>query len=154
MRLISANDELQKLSRYVEVNQAFKFSMTPDDVLCLIVDAAMNDLVRPSLYDAWHEIEHVGSTDGDEVSYDIVGPVCESADTFARARGLPRCNAGDLLMIRNTGAYGTSMASTFNSRPLIAEVLLDDGRYAVVRRRQTIDELVAGERVADTWCKA
>jgi len=120
----------------------------------LIVDAAMNDLVRPSLYDAWHEIEHVGRTDGDEVSYDIVGPVCESADTFARARGLSRCNAGDLLMIRNTGAYGTSMASTFNSRPLIAEVLLDGGRYAVVRRRQTIDELVAGERVADTWCKA
>jgi len=119
----------------------------------VIVDAAMNDLVRPSLYDAWHEIEHVCRTHGDEVSYDIVGPVCESADTFARARRLPRCNAGDLLMIRNTGAYGTSMASTFNSRPLIAEVLLDGGRYAVVRRRQTIDELVAGERVADTWCK-
>ena len=118
----------------------------------LVLDAAMNDLARPSLYDAWHEIEHVSATDSEAVSYDIVGPVCESADTFARARRLPRCAAGDLLMIRNTGAYGASMASTFNSRPLIAEVLLDDGRYAIVRRRQTVEELTAGERAADTWC--
>jgi len=118
----------------------------------LVLDAAMNDLVRPSLYDAWHDIEHVGAAQGEPVRYDVVGPVCESADTFARDRPLPRCTAGDLMMIRNTGAYGSSMASTFNSRPLIAEVLLDDGRYAVVRRPQTIDELTRGECAADNWC--
>ena len=111
----------------------------------LILDAAMNDLQRPSLYDAWHDIERVSAGGGPPTTYDIVGPVCESADTFARDRRLPRCEAGDLLMIRNTGAYGASMASTFNSRPLAAEVLLDHGRYAVVRQRQTIDELTAGE---------
>jgi diaminopimelate decarboxylase len=119
----------------------------------LVLDAAMNDLVRPSLYDAWHEIEHVGPAQGEPVRYDVVGPVCESADTFARDRPLPRCMVGDLMMIRNTGAYGTSMASTFNSRPLIAEVLLDDGRYAVVRRPQTIEELTRGECAADNWCR-
>jgi diaminopimelate decarboxylase len=117
----------------------------------LVLDAAMNDLQRPSLYDAWHEIETVAPAGEDLVNYDIVGPVCESADTFARARQLPRCQAGDLLMIRNTGAYGASMASTYNSRLLAAEVLLDRGRYAVVRRRQTLAELTAGEMPANAW---
>jgi diaminopimelate decarboxylase len=84
-------------------------------------------------------------------SYDVVGPVCETSDTFARGRELPRCAPGDLLMIKATGAYGASMASTFNSRPLAAEVLLDHGRYAVVRRRQTLEEMVAGEQAAQTW---
>jgi len=112
----------------------------------LVVDAAMNDLQRPSLYDAWHEIEHVAAVDGRrDAVYDIVGPVCESADTFARDRRLPECRAGDLLMIKATGAYGASMASTYNSRPIAAEVLLDAGRYAVVRRRQSFEEMIAGE---------
>jgi diaminopimelate decarboxylase len=80
--------------------------------------------------------------------------VCESADTFARARELPRCEAGDLLMIKSTGAYGASMASTYNSRPLAAEVLLDNGRYAIIRRRQTIEEMLAGESQAIVWRSA
>ncbi len=117
----------------------------------LVLDAAMNDLQRPSLYDAWHDIQPVSATSDPDTVYDIVGPVCESADTFARDRPLPRCAAGDLLMIRSTGAYGASMASTFNSRPLVAEVLLDHGRYAVVRRRQTLEEMIAGEQPATAW---
>jgi diaminopimelate decarboxylase len=120
----------------------------------LILDAAMTELIRPSLYDAWHDI--VPLVDGSRPlqTYDVVGPVCETGDTFARGRELPRCQAGDLVMIRATGAYGASMASTYNSRPLAAEVLLDRGRYAVVRRRQTFEEMIAGERPAQQWQQA
>jgi len=117
----------------------------------LVLDAAMTELIRPSLYDAWHDIEPVAASDSPVTAYDIVGPVCESSDTFARDRQLPRCATGDLLMIRSTGAYGASMASTFNSRPFASEVLLDNGRYAIVRRRQTIEELLAGEVAVKTW---
>ena len=118
----------------------------------LVLDAAMNDLLRPSLYDAWHDIELVGDAAGREpLAYDVVGPVCETGDTFAVARTLPRCEAGDLLAIRATGAYGASMASTYNSRPLAAEVLVDGDRYAVVRRRQSFDEMIAGEQPAGEW---
>jgi diaminopimelate decarboxylase len=118
----------------------------------LVLDAAMNDLARPSLYDAWHDVEPV---DGDPArpmtTYDIVGPVCETGDTFARSRVLPECAAGDLLMIRATGAYGASMASTYNSRPLAAEVLVEHGRYAIVRRRQSFEDMIAGEQPAQDW---
>ena len=118
----------------------------------LVLDAAMNDLARPSLYDAWHDILPVGGDPARRLTtYDIVGPVCETGDTFARARVLPECAAGDLLMIKATGAYGASMASTYNSRPLAAEVLLERGRYAVVRRRQTFEEMIAGEQPAQHW---
>ena len=118
----------------------------------LVVDAAMNDLLRPSLYDAWHDIARVdGPSGAAKQAYDIVGPVCESGDTFAVARELPECLPGDLLAIAGTGAYGAAMASTYNSRPLAAEVLLDDGRYAIVRERQTIDQMIAGEQPARTW---
>ena len=117
----------------------------------LILDAAMNDLLRPSLYDAWHDIVPLVDDSRTMQTYDVVGPVCETGDTFARDRELPECNAGDLVMIKATGAYGASMASTYNSRPLAAEVLLDRGRYAVVRERQTLEEMIAGEQPADHW---
>jgi len=117
----------------------------------LVLDAAMNDLQRPSLYDAWHDIVPVADEPRPMTTYDIVGPVCETGDTFARARELPECVAGDLLLIKATGAYGTSMASTYNSRPLAAEVLLQRGRYAVVRRRQHFEEMIAGEQPARNW---
>jgi diaminopimelate decarboxylase len=117
----------------------------------LVLDAAMNDLARPSLYDAWHDIVPVANETRPETVYDVVGPVCETGDTFARDRRLPACAAGDLLMIRTTGAYGASMASTYNSRPLAAEALLDRGRYAVVRRRQHFEEMTAGEPSARHW---
>ena len=117
----------------------------------LVLDAAMTELVRPSLYGAWHDIVPVTREARPPQVYDIVGPVCETSDTFARDRALPECGPGDLLMIKATGAYGASMASNYNSRPLAAEVLLDRGRYAVVRRRQTFDEMVAGEQPATDW---
>lgn len=122
----------------------------------LIVDAAMNDLLRPSLYDAWHDIELIdGESDRNglrpDTVYDVVGPVCETSDTFAIGRRLPQCRTGDLLAIRCTGAYGASMSSTYNSRPLAAEVMVDDGCYAVIRRRQSFEEMVAGEEAATLW---
>jgi diaminopimelate decarboxylase len=117
----------------------------------LVLDAAMNDLQRPSLYDAWHDIVPVSNTMRPTQSYDIVGPVCETGDTFARGRMLPECSAGDLLMIKATGAYGASMASTYNSRPLAPEILLDQGRYAVIRRRQHFEDMIAGEQPARGW---
>jgi diaminopimelate decarboxylase len=118
----------------------------------LVIDAAMNDLLRPSLYDAWHEIVPVVCDPGRPLAtYDIVGPVCETGDTFALARELPECEAGDLLAVRATGAYGASMASTYNSRPIAAEVLVEDGRYAIVRRRQTFEEMLEGEQLMQEW---
>ena len=117
----------------------------------LILDAAMNDLLRPSLYDAWHDIVPLHGTAMPLRRYDVVGPVCETGDTFAVGRELPECEAGDLVLIRHTGAYGASMASTYNSRPLAAEVMLDQGRYAIVRRRQSFDEMIAGEQPATDW---
>jgi diaminopimelate decarboxylase len=119
----------------------------------LVIDAAMNDLLRPSLYGAWHDIVPVErhAAAARMRRYDIVGPVCETGDTFAVSRELPECVAGDLLAIRGTGAYGASMASTYNSRPLAAEVLLDAGRYAIIRNRQTFEDMVAGEQAAQAW---
>jgi len=111
----------------------------------------MNDLVRPSMYDAWHDIVPVSHADRAPATYDVVGPVCETGDTFARHRELPECRAGDLLMIKSAGAYGSSMASTYNSRPLAAEVLLDRGRYAIIRQRQRLESIVADEVPADHW---
>ena len=117
----------------------------------LILDAAMTELIRPSLYDAWHDIVPLVDETRPLQIYDVVGPVCETGDTFACDRTLPECRAGDLVMIKVTGAYGASMASNYNSRPLAAEVLLDRGRYAIVRRRQTFEEMVAGEQPATKW---
>lgn len=113
-----------------------------------VVDGAMNDLIRPTLYDAWHEIvpvrEHMG---GPLVPTDVVGPICESGDFLAQGRDLPRLAAGDLLVVRSAGAYGAVMASTYNSRPLVPEVLVDGERYAVVRPRQSVEELIAADRI-------
>jgi len=118
----------------------------------LVLDAAMNDLLRPSLYDAWHDIVRIGGDAGcAAVTYDVVGPVCESGDTFATGRTLPRCEAGQLMAILGAGAYAASMGSTYNSRPLPAEVLVDGEHYAVVRRRQSLQEMLAGEQPAHDW---
>lgn len=117
----------------------------------LVVDAGMTELLRPSLYGAWHEIAPLSRRQQPPETYDVVGPVCETSDTFAIDRQLPPCEPGDLLIIKTTGAYGAAMASNYNSRPLAAEVLLDRGRYAIVRRRQTFDEMIAGEQPARNW---
>jgi diaminopimelate decarboxylase len=118
----------------------------------LVLDAAMNDLLRPTLYGAWHDIQRVGGAAGRELlAYDVVGPVCETGDTFAEGRELPRCQAGDLVAILGAGAYAASMGSTYNTRPLPAEVLVEGGRYAVIRRRQTFDAMIADEQPATDW---
>lgn len=110
-----------------------------------IVDAAMNDLARPALYDAWHEVVAVTPHDGDEQVYEIVGPICESGDFLAHDRSL-KVNAGDLLAILSAGAYGMTMSSNYNTRPRAAEVLIDGSEMHEIRRRETLAELFAAER--------
>jgi diaminopimelate decarboxylase len=112
----------------------------------VIVDAAMNDLMRPSLYDAWHGIEAV-TPNGDRVVADIVGPICETGDTFALARSIDRVEAGELMMIRTAGAYAATMGSTYNSRPLAPEVLVKGGQWSVVRRRQEPEALIRDHEI-------
>lgn len=112
-----------------------------------IVDAAMNDLLRPALYDAWHHITPVIlHKDCEKVCYDIVGPVCESADFLGKQR-LLALNTGDLLAIHTTGAYGASMSSNYNSRPRAAEVMVDDDQLFLIRERETIQDLFAHEKM-------
>ena len=114
----------------------------------VIVDAAMNDLIRPTLYEAWHDILPVRQPRQDTATIrcDIVGPICESGDFLAQNRDLPPLAAGDLVMIRSAGAYGAVMASSYNSRPLAPEVMVDGTRFAVIRPRPTIDEMLLAER--------
>ncbi len=108
-----------------------------------IVDAGMNDLIRPSLYQAYHRIVPVEKREKrDIISLDIVGPICESGDFFAKDRPLPEVHRGDLLAILSAGAYGYTLSSTYNARPRIPEVLVDGASFAVVRERETIDELI------------
>ncbi|EKE44133.1 diaminopimelate decarboxylase [Oceaniovalibus guishaninsula JLT2003] len=115
----------------------------------LILDAAMNDLIRPSMYGAHHDIVPlVQPAPGvDRAAVDIVGPVCESGDTFARARPMPPLGEGDLVAFRSAGAYGAVMASEYNSRPLIPEVLVDRDQFAVIRARPTIDEMIERDTI-------
>ena len=117
----------------------------------VITDAAMNDLVRPTLYNAHHAIIPVKAPPSDAVlkEMEVVGPVCETGDTFGKPRPLPEIRAGDLLAIRTAGAYGAVMASTYNTRPLVPEVLVRGGAYAVVRERITVDDMLARETLPD-----
>ena len=113
----------------------------------VVVDGAMNDLIRPALYRSYQQIEPVGPPRGGERPVDVVGPVCESADFLARDRSLPRVERGDLLAVRSAGAYGFAMASNYNARPRPAEVLVRGGRYAVVRERESLEDLLRGESI-------
>ena len=108
----------------------------------LIVDSGMNDLMRPALYDAWHDIEAV-TPSGKRAVVNVVGPVCESGDTFAMAREMDAVGAGDLVIFRTAGAYGAAMANGYNSRALTPEVLVDRDRWALLRRRVDVDALAA-----------
>jgi len=112
----------------------------------LVVDAAMNDLLRPSLYNAYHEIAPVQLRSGSSEVVDVVGPVCESGDAFAHDRELQVVHEGDLLAILDVGAYGMSLASNYNSRPRAAEVLVDGKRARVIRKRESVGELMRGEK--------
>jgi len=114
----------------------------------VIVDAAMNDLMRPALYDAWHRIDAV-RPNGRKRTANVVGPVCETGDTFATGRHMDDVAAGDLVVFRTAGAYAAAMSSTYNSRPLTPEVLVDGDRWAVVRPRMEVDALIAADRMPD-----
>jgi diaminopimelate decarboxylase len=111
----------------------------------VVVDAAMNDLIRPALYSAHHEILPVRSAQTAPMRADIVGPVCESGDFLARDRVMQEVFPGDVLAVCTTGAYGFVQASTYNARPRPAEVLIQDGRWRVIRARETFEDLVRGE---------
>lgn len=117
----------------------------------LVVDAAMNDLMRPALYDAHHAIIPVTQPSGEAVPHpvDVVGPVCETGDTFARQRPLPPVKAGEMLALGTAGAYGAAMSSTYNSRPLIPEVLVHGESFAVVRERPTYEDMLSLESLPD-----
>ena len=115
----------------------------------LVLDAGMNDLLRPAMYDAYHDIRPVRPREtGARLPYDVVGPVCESSDTFAVDRELPPFEAGDLAVFMTAGAYGAAMASEYNTRPLAPEVLVKGGEFAVVRARETYDQILARETPA------
>lgn len=115
-----------------------------------VLDAAMNDLIRPAMYDAYHDIRPVLPRDAEGVVYDVVGPICETGDTFTRDRTLPPLQSGDLVAFMSAGAYGASMSSEYNSRLLVPEVLVKDGQFAVVRPRPTYEDMLARE-TAPAW---
>jgi len=117
----------------------------------LILDAAMNDLIRPAMYDAYHDIVPVREPQpgAEQAAYDIVGPVCESGDTFAKARMMPALAQGDLVAFRSAGAYGAVMASEYNTRPLVPEVLVHEHQFAVIRARPTFDEIINRDTIPE-----
>jgi diaminopimelate decarboxylase len=117
----------------------------PDGRQFAVIDAGMSELMRPALYGSYHRIVPVSPRAGDESPWDIVGPICESSDVFARDRSLPELRVGDLVALLDTGAYGAVMASNYNRRFLAPEVLVDDDRWDVIRRRQTLDDVLALE---------
>jgi diaminopimelate decarboxylase len=112
----------------------------------VVVDAGMTELLRPALYGAYHRIEPVRPRDGATVAADVVGPLCETSDTLGMDRALPPLEVDDLVAVFDTGAYGSTMASTYNRRPLACEVMVDGGRWETVRRRQTVDDMTASEQ--------
>jgi diaminopimelate decarboxylase len=137
----------------VMVSEVIHVHERPEGRKFLVIDAAMNDLVRPAMYDAFHDIRPVVQRSKLEATpatvYDVVGPVCETGDTFTRDRALPPLATGDLVTFMSAGAYGSAMASEYNTRPLVPEVLVDGDRYAVIRKRPTYDEMLARDLVPD-----
>lgn len=127
------------LARVVDVKDR------PDGKVFVILDAGMTELIRPMLYGSFHRIEPAAGSSAPEVLCDIVGPLCESSDTLGKDRRLPRPSVGDVMAVLDAGAYGAVMASNYNRRPLPAEVLVNAGQWSVIRRRQTIDDILALE---------
>ena len=147
-RMIAANAGVL-ISEVIHVHER------PEGRRFLVLDAGMNDLIRPAMYDAYHAISPLKEPAGDAglVTYDVVGPVCETGDTFTRDRDLPPLGAGDLVAFLSAGAYGAAMSSEYNSRPLVPEVLVKGEHYAVIRPRPTYEEMLAREPMAP-WLKA
>jgi len=120
----------------------------------VVVDAGMNDLVRPSLYQAYHAIRPVSENGRDEKVVDVVGPICESGDFLAQERALPQMASGELLAVMSAGAYAFTMSSNYNARPRPAEVLVHGGDFDVIRKRETMDDLLRGETIPDVLLKS
>lgn len=125
------------------------YTKSTGDKNFIIVDAAMNDLMRPSLYGSFHGIQAVRTTGRKKIRADIVGPICESGDFLAKDREVESLGRGDLIAVMSAGAYGFSMSSTYNSRPRVAEVMVKGDSYRVIRRREAYEDLVRGEEVPD-----
>jgi diaminopimelate decarboxylase len=142
-RVIAANAGVL-VSRVIHVHER------PEGRRFLVVDGAMNDLVRPAMYDAFHDIRplRAPAADAPRLTYDVVGPVCETGDTFCRDRDLPALKTGDLIAFMTAGAYGAAMSSEYNTRPLVPEVLVNGDQWAVVRPRPTYEEILAREPLA------
>ena len=142
-RLVAGNAGLM-VSRVIYVKSG-------EDREFLILDGAMNDLIRPAMYDAHHDIVPViePQAGAEQRPYDVVGPVCESGDTFAKGRNLPVLNAGDLVAFRSAGAYGAVMSSEYNTRPLIPEVLVHGHQFAVIRARPSFDEMINRDTIPE-----
>jgi diaminopimelate decarboxylase len=130
---------------YIKANEGKKF---------IIIDAGMNDLIRPSLYASYHGIQPVLRRERGEIIADVVGPICESGDFVAKGRKLPVFERGELMAVMSAGAYGFSMSSTYNSRPRIPEILVRDDRYDVIRKRESYEDLIRGEHIPEfMWDK-
>ena len=142
-RLIAGNAGIM-VSKVIYVKEG-------EDRQFMIVDGAMNDLIRPAMYEAHHDIVPVTEPTPGELpaTYDIVGPVCETGDTFAKGRDMARVEAGDLIAFRSAGAYGAVMSSEYNTRPLIPEVLVNGDQFAVIRRRPTFDEIINRDTIPE-----
>ena len=143
-RVIVANAGVL-VSRVIHVHER------PEGRRFLVLDAAMNDLIRPAMYEAFHDIRPVAEpkAGAQRLTYDVVGPICETGDTFARERSLPALQAGDLVAFMTAGAYGAAMSSEYNSRLMVPEVLVNGDRFAVVRPRPTYEAMLAREGMAD-----
>jgi diaminopimelate decarboxylase len=140
-RMIAANAGVL-LARVLHVHER------PEGRRFLVIDAAMNDLLRPAMYDAYHDIRPLKPRAGEARTYDVVGPICETGDTFTRDRVLPPLEAGDLVAFMTAGAYGAAMSSEYNSRLLVPEVLVKGAEFAVVRPRPTYEDMLAREASA------
>jgi diaminopimelate decarboxylase len=140
-RLIAANAGVL-ISRVIHVHER-----TDSGQKFLVVDAAMNDLIRPAMYDAYHDIRPVARPTNETAVYDVVGPICETGDTFTRGRDMPVQQAGDLVAFMSAGAYGAVMGSEYNTRPLAPEVLVRDADWSVVRARPSYEQIIAQEAI-------
>ena len=127
------------------------YEKTAPDRTFMVIDAGMNDLLRPALYQAHHEIWPLAepAADAERVDYDVVGPICESTDKFATGRSLPRLTSGARVAFLSSGAYGAVLSSQYNARPLVPEVLVDGNQFAIVRRRPDFNEMIALEQFPD-----
>lgn len=138
--MVGNSGALLASTQYVKTTPSRKF---------LVLDAGMNDLIRPTLYEAHHGIRPVLGHNAEQSNYDVVGPICESGDIFAKGREMSAVNSGDLVVIQSAGAYGFSMASNYNSRPLIPEIMVDGDKVALIGKGQTLEDLTAREDIPD-----